>query len=1029
MKLKVGRIIGLAGIVIALVGTIVGNSILLEPTLKQNITGLLCPPNVDKGALEATRAEGQQLSQQIVQDGSVLVKNNGVLPLDATTVTQVNVFGWQSIDWVNGGSGSGQVVPENNDAGENIDLLEALEEYGISYNKELSQMYKRYNQPVGDTNSIGTFYNTFYKMYQPSIDDKEYYSESLLSAAKAYSDTALVVLGRHAGETEDPTRIQYKKEGQDTSRHYLEISKEEEGLLKYVGENYEKVIVIVNSTNTMELDFVETISGIDACLCVGATGTRGASAIPSILYGEVSPSGHFTDTYAYDMSTNINWMRTSSQGIGHYTNGQELYPTGAGSNAGSSTREAPAFIDYIEGIYVGYKWYETAYAEGIWDSYTREVLDNEGNKQTLTGYDSVVQYPFGYGMSYTTFDWVIQSLSIPQGSAITQDSEIKMEVRVTNTGTHVGKEVVQVYLNAPYIEGGIEKAHVSLVGFAKTVALQPGENQVLTITLDPWDFASYDAYDRNNNSFKGYELEAGEYNLMLMTDAHNMKKVSFDGGASDVEGKITYIIEEGIQLATNKVTGNKVENLFTGEDAIDGASIDGSDSDQNIEFISRQEFPDPKSITQVQNRTMADNVKANNTWSNAKSTAWDNATVDEFGNAVSQETVIWGQDTSDWTYNGKDYSADNGKVFSNGQITELGKLLGSDYNNPLWEKVLNKITLSEGVNLVRAASFGNAAISSVGKPGLADYDGPAQVRSFNAGTSRGTGFPCSTVLAQTWDTKLAYSFGLNYGAEMSVLKMDGVYGFGCNLHRSAWGGRNYEYFSEDGFLSGSMLCEEIRALKNTGKYTYLKHLALYETEHERDSLYTWCTEQALREIYLKPFQMAVEKADCLGVMSSYNRIGSIWTGGSVALIQGVMRNEWGFKGTVITDYVDGWSQNYMAIEHAIRAGGDILLGGRNQSLDTGFDDSNRIQAQVKTTCKHVLYMVLNAKYTNSIYNASNDVDQVINASVTEVWVWWIPVLVDLDILIGAACAYGLYFIGKGYYLDFKKAKEDQTTTA
>ncbi len=1023
MKLKVGRLIGLTGIAAVIVGTVIGNSILLEPTMKQNVTGLLCPPIVDTGALESTRAEGQALSNQIVQDGSVLVKNNGVLPLDITDVSAVNVFGWQSIDWVNGGSGSGQVVPENNNKEENVDLLEALEEYGVSYNAALPAMYKSYNQPVGDIGSIGTFYDNFYKMYQPDINNTSYYTPELLANAKAYSDTAIVVIGRHAGETEDPTRIQYKKEGKDTSRHYLEISVEEENLLKYVGQEYENVIVVVNSTNTMELDFVDTIPGIDACLCVGATGTRGASAIPSILYGEVSPSGHFTDTYAYDMSSNVSWMRTGADNNGHYTNKDGLYPTGAGSNAGSSVREAPAFTDYIEDIYVGYKWYETANVEGIWEGYSREILDEEDNLVTVEGYESVVQYPFGFGMSYTTFDWEVQSLSIPNGGMITDKSKIKMEIRVTNTGAYAGKDVVQVYVNAPYTVGGIEKSYVSLVGFAKTAAIEPGANQVLTIELDAYDFASYDAYDKNDNGFKGYELEAGDYNLFLMTDSHNVKTVNFDAGLSNVEGKITYTVAEGLELRNDPITGAEVKNLFTGEDALDGASIDGSDSNQDIGFISREAFPDPSEIERAQDRIMADNVKANNTWNNAKAAAWDNATVDEFGNPVSTDPVVWGQKASDWKYGDKDYASSNGKVYNAGAVTELGLLLGSDYNNPLWDKVLDQITHAEAVNVVRSASFGNAAINSVGKPRLSDYDGPAQVRSFNAGSTRGTGFPCSTVLAQTWDTKLAYTFGLNYGKEMDALGVNGVYGFGCNLHRSAWGGRNYEYFSEDGFLSGALLVEEIRALKNTGKYTYLKHLALYEMEHERDSLYTWVTEQALREIYLKPFQMAVQDADCLGIMSSYNRIGSIWTGGSVALITGVLRNEWGYKGTIVTDYVDGWSQNFMAIEHTVRVGGDILLGGRNQALDTGFDASPRIENQIKQTCKHVLYMFLNAQYKNSQYNADSDVEQIVSASVTESWEWWIPALIDLDILIGGLCFFGIIGTFKGIAKDSREAKE------
>ena len=412
--MRVSHVVQMIVIFVLITALVVGNTILLEPQMEQNITGQQSlfeeilnfhPFPTDQNTVNAARAEGQALSNQIVREGSVLVKNNnGTLPLDASLVTQVNVFGHASIDWVYGGSGSGQVEPENGNKSENIDFLKALDLYGVDYNRDITAMYNQFCAPFGDIGSIGTLYDQFYRLAEPSISDSKYYTSELLDEAKAFSDTAIVVIGRHAGETEDPTRVQYKAmaaERIDNTRHYLEISTEEEELLTYVGATYETVIVIVNSTNTMELDFVDTIPGIDACLVVGATGTRGAEAIPHILYGEdaegniVSPSGRFTDTYPYDMASNVNFKRTSSAGIGHYTNGQSMYPTGAGSNAGGTSRSAPAFIDYIEGVYLGYKWYETADAEGIWDGYSRDILDNDGNKTTVTGYNSVVQYPFG----------------------------------------------------------------------------------------------------------------------------------------------------------------------------------------------------------------------------------------------------------------------------------------------------------------------------------------------------------------------------------------------------------------------------------------------------------------------------------------------------------------------------------------------------------------------------------------------------------------------------------------------------------
>ena len=1023
--MKIGQIVQVVIIAILITALVIGNVIVFEPQMASNITGLQSmfeevlgfhPFAVDSNTINEARKGGQELSEQIIKEGSVLVKNNGVLPLSLDEASQVNVFGHAAIDWVYGGSGSGQVLPENNNPAENIDFLKALEQYGISYNSDLISMYRSFAAPFGDIGSINNNYDAFYRLAEPSISDTNYYSPALLNGAKAYSNTVFVVIGRHAGETEDPTRVQYKVNASpavDTGRHYLEISTEEEAMLKYVGETYENVIVIVNSTNTMELDFVDTIPGIDACLVVGATGTRAAKAIPSILYGEVSPSGRFTDTYAYDMASNINFKRTSAAGIGHYVNAGDMYPTGAGSNAGGTTRKAPAFVDYIEGVYLGYKWYETADVEGVWNSYSREILDENDNKITVTGYDSVVQYPFGYGLSYTSFEWTVESLSIPAGSEINRESEIIITLSVSNVGEVAGQDVIEVYLTPEYKVGEIEKAHVSLVAFAKTSTINPGEKQTLTITVDVEDLACYDAYDLNKNGNKGYELDAGSYQLKLMTDSHNVKTVDFTGGASDVEGVITYKVSQTINFLVDNVTGKPVTNKFTGEDAIDGASLDGSDSGQDIGFITRAAFPDPYKISNIADREMADTVREFNQYDKGQASEWDNAETNIFGNPVNSAPVAWGQSAGRIEYEGIVYNeGGNAYVYENGKPTDLGLLLGSDYNHPLWDVVLSQITFEEAVTLIHAGNFGNEALPSVGKPKLTDHDGPSQVRSFNAGAQRGTGFPCTTVLGQTWNQSLAYSFGINYGKEMGILgiAMDGTYGFGANLHRSAWGGRNYEYFSEDGFLAGTMLAEQVRGLTNTGKYCYLKHLVLYETEHERDSMYTWCTEQALREIYLKPFKKAIQDGGCVGIMSSYNRIGNVWTGGSEALIQGVIRDELGFHGTVVTDYVDGWSVRYMSIEDAVRAGGDINLGQRTTALDTGFDATNRIQNQAKEVCHHVLYMFLSPLYANAKYNENDDVEQITVGAVIEPWLWWRLAVIDLDIIVGAICVYWLYFI-------------------
>lgn len=1018
MKLSKGRKIAWCVcfplIALLIAGVIVGNCVMYN--FEDTITSYLCPPIIDEQAAAMARASGEELSKQIVHEGCVLVKNDDkALPLDTAEDVKVNVFGWSSINWVFGGSGSGQVFDESSDKLANTaDLVQALEEYGINTNSELTEFYKKYHSRIGDKKSISVFQEAFYRLCEPSISE---YSGGILDKAKAFSQTALVVLGRRAGETEDPTRVQYKEgKGTDVSRTYLEISSEEEEMLKYVGANFKKVIVIVNSTNVIKLDFLETIPGLDACLVVGATGLKGALGLPAVLYGEyvdedgvetkISPSGRFSDTYAYDFKSNINYHYTGDAGVGHYTGSgiDGLYPAGIKRNAGEELTTA-TYVDYIEGIYVGYKWYETADAMGVWDGYTRKVLGESGQAdKVLTGYESVVQYPFGFGLSYTEFEWEITSFEIDKekaedGAAFTLDSEISVTVKVTNVGNYAGKDVIEVYLTAPYTAGGIEKSHVSLVGFAKTANLTAnGGEQELTIKLDPYEFMSYDCYDKNQNGFKGYELEHGEYLIKLMTDSHRIKTVTRDGAKT--EGVLKINNAEDILAEKDRYTQAKVFNKFTGEDAKESVPIDGSEASVPITYITREAFPDPYKFSAPSNdREMTEAEKDYNLYSESKANEWDAASVDLWGNPVNTEPVVWG-------------SGGGQKVFAKEKVTDLGMKLGADYNAPEWKEVLNQVTIGEAIALAENGAFNNAAVSSIGKPKLADYDGPAQVRSFNAGTDKGTGFPCSATMSQTWNRSLVYSFGINYGMEMSALGVDGAYAFGCNLHRSPFAGRNYEYLSEDGYLSAVLLTQEVKGLKNMGKYTYLKHLVLGECEHDREAMYTWLTEQSLREIYLKPFQMVIQEGGCVGIMTSYNRIGNVWTGGSQSLITGILRNEWGFNGSIVTDYAD--HRQYMNQDQALRAGADLSMNAKFEVYKTvneaAVKSNARLAAQLRETVHHITYAFLSAQYANAMYNESDDVEEIFTANSAQSWVWWKPLLAAIDILVAAGVLFAVWFL-------------------
>ena len=886
----------------------------------------------DKEKMNTYLEQGEEIAFDVQAEGTVLVQNNGVLPLDKNQVSNVNVFGWASSNWLASGSGSAQTV------GIQTDLLEALNASGFSYNKNLSDMYEKFMSANPYKDALHNYAEKTCRLYEPSITDTNYYSEELLAQAKEFSDTAIVVLGRYSGESIDCPRVQYKvtetKNGKyeesavvvDESRTFLDASTEEIALLEYVAENYENVIVLVNNTNQMNLNFLATIDGIDACLVTGTTGINAASAIPDILSGKVNPSGRLSDTYAYDFSTSSTYTNSGMEGEGTYNDANGFYPADGKTtnpNVGDSPLyEGVSYVDYVEGIYVGYKWYETADAEGFWDE-----VDNQYGK----GYEGVVQFPFGYGLSFTSFTQEIVKTS-PE--TITKDGEIQITVKVTNTGAVPGKEVVQLYYTAPYTKGGIEKSYVELCGFAKTKVLQPKESEEVTITFKVEDMASYDCYDANNNGFAGYEVEAGDYIIKVMKNVH------------ELAGENTSVVLNNptdIQYPISSITGNEVSNKFTGEAAVDGVSLDGSDSNANITYLTRADFKGTFPYELAPYRVMTENLKDLNLYLEEDA----NAFIDE-----SDEDIVTG--------------ADNGVLlYDENGFTQLGLELGGDYNHEKWDAVLDQMTLEEMKNLVLHGYTKTMAVESIGKIQTKDYDGPAQMGGFaNCIQGETTGFPNATVIAQTWNTELAYAFGFIEGAQSGELGIEGWYAPAANMHRTPFGGRNYEYYSEDELVSGIMAAKTVEGSLDAGTYCYMKHLICYEQDSMRDSLYTWMTEQTLREIYLTPFEIAIEEGGLTGIMTSYNRLGAVWAGGSKALMTDVMRDEFGFKGCIITDYSD--HQDFMIMDQALRAGGDLWMDGFVMGDFTYETESNSFKQELRRACKNILYMWTNAGYESQI---------------------------------------------------------------
>ncbi len=957
----------------------------------------------------ATRAEGETLAVQIEEEGIIMVKNDDCLPLQESDVkndgvNRVNVFGWAATDWLMGGSGSGRSV---NGSSSNLspatDLLKALNEYkvfsddGIEYNTELTNFYENYKSGRDNkaTNTLNSHDYESCVLYEPAMSA---YTDTLKQNAMLYSDVALVVLGRITGESNDAPKVQYKyKASTDEGRTYLDISTEEEDLLEYVGKTFEKVVVIINSTNTMNLEFMDRIEGLDACLIVGGTGNNAASAVPNILFGKkevktektdedgnvvkdsdgnvvydteivnVSPSGKTVDTYAYDFKTNANWAYSGLDGVQQYNGtSSSLYPlTVTNLNVGDNSEKYPgvSYLDYAEGIYVGYKWYETADAEGYWDD-----VNNEYGK----GYDGVVQYPFGYGLTYTEFEWDVGVWEV-------KDGKISVTVQVTNTGDYPAQEVVEMYYTPYYNKiTSVEKASVNLCAFAKTpVAVEPSESMELELSFEIQDMASYDQ-DKDDGA---YVLENGDYIVSLRTDAHTVidaKNATYTYNPKQEVVYNTYSGENGV---------NEISNLFTGDNVSDGIAVDGSDTENGIEnvWLSRADFAGTFHSEQETARYWNSELNANNIYTSDAANAWDAAWLTEYIAENGSEPVFTQGEGNAYKLYSDDFTED-AYFFGNPE----------NYDADEWETLLNQLTTEEMKELVAHGYCKEAALNSIGKPQTVSVDGPAQIGSFNQ-SNPGVGYPMPTVIAQTWNEELAKSFGLAVGTETLASGRDGWYAPGVNLHRSAFGGRNYEYYSEDSYLSGVMCTATVRGALNAGVYTYIKHFIGYDQESYRDGLYCWMTEQTLRETYLRPFKMAIDKG-ATGLMTSYGRLGSVWSGGSESLLTDLLRDEWGFKGAVLTDYAD--HQTFMNGDQMLRAGGDLWMDGYQNNGLLRYTTSVAYNAKLREASKHVIYMWANAAYEAQQYAETDDSISITRAS-KDMFKWWWAAAIGADVVFVA----------------------------
>lgn len=859
---------------VALVGIVVAVSMMLTGPLST----LLNNATITKYTLsDATVSKANELAKDVQSEAVTLLKNDDSnLPLSGK---KVNVFGWGSTNPVYGGTGSGSMSKQY----KTVSLLDGMKQAGLKTNTELSKLYTDYRK---DRPEVGMFAQDW---TLPEVPAKQY-SDKLVSDAKDFSDEAVVVLTRVGGEGADlPTDmkakgITYKNNSKDyddfqKGESFLQLSKTERDMIDLVTSNFKKVTLVYNGANTFQFDFLNDYPQIQSVVWCPPAGQTGFSALGEVLAGETNPSGKTSDTFLKDLTKSVSY---NNFGKFEYTNMADKAAKYKGFT-GDDVTAIPGFVNYSEGIYVGYKFYETASDEG------------------LINYDDTVAFPFGYGLSYTSFDQKLDSVKYKGG-------KVTVTATVTNTGDKAGKDVVEAYYNPPYTDGGIEKASKNLAGFEKTKELQPGESQKVTVKFDDDDMASYDY-----KGAKAYVLEKGDYDISIQSDSHHV----IDHKAITVKDTVTYDSDSNTHNGDKTVATNQFDDVAG-----------------DVTYLSRADhFANYKEATAAPtNFKMSDK---------AKETFYNNS-----------------------NYDPKKFDKDSDKMPTTGAKNglKLSDMYGKDYDDADWDKLLDQLTFDDMDNLIANGGYGTQALKSVGKIQLTDADGPASLNNNFTGVGS-IGFPASTAFACTWNKDLAKQFGEMIGDMAHDMHVAGWYAPAMNIHRNAFSGRTFEYFSEDSLLSGVMASSEISGAKSKGVYSFMKHFALNDQETKRtEMLCTWTNEQAMREIYLKPFEMSVKEGGAQAVMSSFNYIGNTYAGADSALLQTVLRGEWGFKGFVLTDYFGGYG--YQNADQEVRAGNDSMLA--TTKITNHITDKSATSVKAMRQAAHnILYTAANSwQYAN-----------------------------------------------------------------
>lgn len=848
-------------------------------------------------------ANAQEVNLKLAEEGFVLLKNeNAALPMNKGA--RISVFSKNSVNLSYGGSGSGGFDTSNNK-----NLYESLNDAGFVTNPTLKNFYESSQSgPVRTANSSDLDNGDNQKIATAETPQSKY-TDAVRNSYADYSDAALVVITRIGGEGFDLPRYQGDSEGAvSPDSHYLELDQNEIDLLTAVTDGtFKRVVVVFNTPSSFEATFLKDSAyaafadKIDAAVWIGFTGSNGITALGEILNGDVNPSGRLVDTWAADFTKNPSF---ANFGTGCLPDTTDKYDGGMYYS-----------VDYEEGIYVGYRYYET-----------RGETDGED------WYNANVVYPFGYGLSYTTFDWTVGDAS---ASEIELGTTITVPVTVKNTGSVAGKDVVQLYASAPYTLGGIEKAHKVLVGFAKTKLLQPGESETVTVSFDPYSAASYDYRDANSNGFSGYELEAGEYTLYVSRNAHESEKT------------IALKLAADVQIGTDPTTDSEVVNRYTDSENF-------LDSDWQLD-------------------TMLSRADWEGTWPTPQ-TAQQHAGTDRLYEEIRSEEHN----------NPTDFDSEEYPWFGEEPTLTLRDLLPSaeaegyepvvSYDDERWEELMMGCDEEEMIALINNGAYHTLAMEGVGLPATIHGDGPSGFTCFMSkeqvnGTCQYVSEP---VMASTWNINLMNELGEAIGEEGTIgdkatgQPYSSIYAPGVNIHRSPFGGRCSEYFSEDPFISGMMGAAEVQGIQSRGVLPTVKHFVANEQETHRSigGDLSWLSEQALREIYLKPFEYTVKLGETRGIMTSFNRIGTRWTGGDYRLLTEILRNEWGFNGLVICDF--NTIPQYMIPRMMFYAGGSLDLATQQSAMWTDCDTSDAGDAIVlMRAVKDVMYALVNSNAMNA----------------------------------------------------------------